>query len=536
MGKLTNLNNLDKLSKALDARYKELIDEEKARAIAEEQALQSEIDITKEMFGGKSIKYITQAEYDTLTEEERDSDTVTYFIIDAVDLSHDHENKEFLDGLSQEALDNKVDKEDEGLNTEDKTIVGAINELNMECIKAVDFDFDVESIYNKISMHDVDFIDIVVGTNLYDKSKAEIGCFNQETLEFVNSSKYRYNKFKVEPGQVIKAVASSDINYKLFVLLDVNDNILGITSNGGEFSTIRKYLTVDNVGYFCYEFTIPEGISSVYYQHESTLTDVANMFIINDNYPSTYIPYKATYMLDENIYVQNSNISKVAESVVSVLKDKKIGFLGDSFTSSSTYYGKFIEERTGCVSINYGVGGTRITLDSDQGLSFIHRINSMDQDLDDVCVFGGINDASKYSLYETNHGSITDDVLTEDEINEGIEPDTFYSGVKTLINQLIIKYPGKPIIIIIPPHVLDESYNPSLTAYMGIEKIVKALRDCAEYYAIPTIDLYKNAQYLNNHPTNVALYRTSTNNIHPNTLAHKLMSNDIQRALENIVW
>ena len=100
MGKLTNLNNLDKLSKALDARYKELIDEEKARAIAEEQALQSEIDITKEMFGGKSIKYVTQVEYDALTEEEKNSNTITYFITDAVDLSHDHENKEFLDNLA----------------------------------------------------------------------------------------------------------------------------------------------------------------------------------------------------------------------------------------------------------------------------------------------------------------------------------------------------------------------------------------------------------------------------------------------------
>ena len=56
MGKITNLNNLDKLSKALDARCKELINEEKARALAEEQALQAEINVTKDMFGGKSIK------------------------------------------------------------------------------------------------------------------------------------------------------------------------------------------------------------------------------------------------------------------------------------------------------------------------------------------------------------------------------------------------------------------------------------------------------------------------------------------------
>ena len=117
MGKLTNLNNLDKLSKALDARYKELIDEEKARAIAEEQVLQTEIDITKEMFGGKSIKYITQAEYDALTEDEKNSGAVTYFIIDAVDLSHDHENKEFLDNLAARniAIGNKSQSFD-GIN------------------------------------------------------------------------------------------------------------------------------------------------------------------------------------------------------------------------------------------------------------------------------------------------------------------------------------------------------------------------------------------------------------------------------------
>lgn len=100
MSKFTNLNNLDKLSKALDARCKELINEEKTRALAEEQALQAEINVTKDMFGGKSIRYVTQAEYDALTEEEKYSSEITYFITDAVDLSHDHENKEFLDNLA----------------------------------------------------------------------------------------------------------------------------------------------------------------------------------------------------------------------------------------------------------------------------------------------------------------------------------------------------------------------------------------------------------------------------------------------------
>ena len=100
MNKLTTLNNLEKLSKNLNAHCKQLIIEETVRASAEEQSLQTEVNVTKEMLGGKSIRYITQAEYDVLSEVEKNSSEICYFITDAVDLSHSHENKEFLDNLA----------------------------------------------------------------------------------------------------------------------------------------------------------------------------------------------------------------------------------------------------------------------------------------------------------------------------------------------------------------------------------------------------------------------------------------------------
>ena len=108
--KLVNLDNLDKLSKSLDARYKEKIQEESERAMSQEQILGTEINVTKDMLGGKSIRYITQAEYNNLSESEKNSTTVAYFITDAEDLSHGHENKDFLDNLSARsiAIGNKV--------------------------------------------------------------------------------------------------------------------------------------------------------------------------------------------------------------------------------------------------------------------------------------------------------------------------------------------------------------------------------------------------------------------------------------------
>lgn len=91
--------------------------------------LNQDIDEVRNMLGGKSIKYVTQAEYDELTEAELNDDAVVYFVTDAADMSHEHANQEFLDGLNQEVLDAKQDKEDQNLLTENKTIVGAINEL-----------------------------------------------------------------------------------------------------------------------------------------------------------------------------------------------------------------------------------------------------------------------------------------------------------------------------------------------------------------------------------------------------------------------
>ena len=108
--KLVNLDNLDKLSKGLDARYKEMIQEESERAMLQEQVLDTKINATKDMLDGKTIRYVTQVEYDNLSDAEKNNDTIVYFITDAKDLSHEHENKDFLDNLDARniAIGNKV--------------------------------------------------------------------------------------------------------------------------------------------------------------------------------------------------------------------------------------------------------------------------------------------------------------------------------------------------------------------------------------------------------------------------------------------
>lgn len=83
MAKMVSTDALARLADALDARMKEAILAEEERARLAEGELQEAIDEVEDMLGGKVIVYLTQAEFNALTEEEKNDDTKAYFIIDA---------------------------------------------------------------------------------------------------------------------------------------------------------------------------------------------------------------------------------------------------------------------------------------------------------------------------------------------------------------------------------------------------------------------------------------------------------------------
>ena len=72
--------------------------------------------IVNEWLGGKKLKYLTQEEYDALTDDEKNNDEIIYNIIDAeeetIDLSnyalkselHSHDNKNVLDTITQDKI------------------------------------------------------------------------------------------------------------------------------------------------------------------------------------------------------------------------------------------------------------------------------------------------------------------------------------------------------------------------------------------------------------------------------------------------
>lgn len=177
------------------------------------------------------------------------------------------------------------------------------------------------------------------------------------------------------------------------------------------------------------------------------------------------------------------------------LKNKKIGFLGDSITqgvgasnSENNYKGfrfsDVICDSTGAVQFNYGVSGTRIAKQTvpieyePAAGHFSLRVDSMENDLDVIIVFGGTND---FGHGDAPLGEMSD--RTED---------SFYGALHFLINKLVNKYPESILVFLTPLHRLNENQCKN---WQGIRcepliKYVEAIREVCQYYSIPVIDLY----------------------------------------------
>ena len=173
------------------------------------------------------------------------------------------------------------------------------------------------------------------------------------------------------------------------------------------------------------------------------------------------------------------------------LQGKSIAFLGDSITegvgaSAEKYiYHQVLKERSGLLNAyNFGISGTRFARQRVASenprfdLDFISRVDELPAEVDAVIVFGGTNDFG--------HGD-----APFGEMNDRTEW-TFYGACHILMQKLINKYPDKPIVFMTPLHRQTEDYNASWKGPKNItlRDYVHAIKEVAESYSIPVLDLY----------------------------------------------
>ena len=213
------------------------------------------------------------------------------------------------------------------------------------------------------------------------------------------------------------------------------------------------------------------------------------------------------------------------------LKDKKINFLGDSITEgagASNHNNCFISlvaQQTGAICRNYGIGGTRIakqTKPSDEpswDQDFISRVDALDSDADIVVIFGGTNDFG--------HGDAKFGTM------ESRDQYTFYGALHTLYTKLLEKYPSSQIVILTPLHRRGENDpladgNRPQTDGVLID-YVNAIREVAEYYSLPVLDLFKTSGLQPAIPIIKDTYMPDA--LHPNDEGHRVLADKIIKFL-----
>ena len=157
--------------------------------------------------------------------------------------------------------------------------------------------------------------------------------------------------------------------------------------------------------------------------------------------PSEYQPY------DSKPYINSESLPKS----VSILKDKKIAYNGDSFCESRLSgfanngggYPVLIAKATGCTFENRAISGGILstgTASYNPGRKICLDVENMAQDADLICFEGGINDWSANVPLGTF--SKTDYTSTYDE-------STITGALESIFRQAINRWVGKPICFII---------------------------------------------------------------------------------------
>ena len=210
------------------------------------------------------------------------------------------------------------------------------------------------------------------------------------------------------------------------------------------------------------------------------------------------------------------------------LQGLKINFLGDSITEGHGCSGEAlrfadrIAAEYGAVTRCYGIGGTRLARQTKPSenprhdLDFPSRVAEMDPDADVVVVFGGTND---FGHGDAAFGNFSDRTA-----------DTFCGALHELYTALLEKYPEAVIMVMTPLHRDTESI-PNMHGKV-LKDYVDMIRQAAEYYSLPVLDLFATSGIQPAAPAMKGRYMPD--GLHPNDAGHVILTNKIVKFIESL--
>lgn len=191
------------------------------------------------------------------------------------------------------------------------------------------------------------------------------------------------------------------------------------------------------------------------------------------------------YPLTQVSQVSFSEKSAEASSRYTNLYGKKIGYNGDSLVESRKNNGGafavMISELTGSTCENRAVSGASVARTTDGRHNVVNDIDNMAADLDLIFIGGGVNDfwinvpLGEFPTEEKPYMGAQTDMTYE------VDETTFTGALESVFRQAIQKWPGKPIVYMIPHKIRDAYWGTRADGHSFREFTERARKVCAKY-------------------------------------------------------
>lgn len=216
--------------------------------------------------------------------------------------------------------------------------------------------------------------------------------------------------------------------------------------------------------------------------------------------------------------------------------NKAITCLGDSITQGDSGEGGLIDSYVPRMQkwlqttpTNAGLCGSKVTdVDGDGTASFIDRLGTI-QDQDVVTIFGGINDFQ----WNAPLGKMSDSADTTS---------TFYGALKHIVVTLSAQNPKAKFMFITPMkttkfqyHTYDDNGELMKNGNGNTElDFVNAMKQVAEYYSIPVLDMYSRSNYNPYLPNQVGHDNFTADGLHPTAHGYERIAQQIAKAINEL--
>ena len=210
------------------------------------------------------------------------------------------------------------------------------------------------------------------------------------------------------------------------------------------------------------------------------------------------------------------------------LKDKKIAFLGDSITeghgasSREHNFVSLIAANEGAVTLNYGVGGTRIARQKNltiekprHDLDFCMRADEIDKSAEVVVVFGGTND---FGHGDAAFGELDDDTVF-----------TFCGACNVLFEKLNWRIPNA-VKVAITPLGRDSESNPK-PGKRPLSEYAATMKKIAQKHGFHVLDVYSLCK---TDPDFIGARNNLGDGLHPNDTGYEYLAKGIAKYLKSL--